>query len=338
MAVIMNNFSLLQGKAYNLCDAIPENSKKLIIIFTSFYYYVDIPADLLKLYIFLKGEIHMEFYVTSKVLKAFSTNLKQEGRTKGTIQKYMRDLYNFVKWSGHVPVSSQLVIEWRDHLSSEGYAPVTINSMLSALNKFFEFMGWQACKVKHLRIQRKIFREESRELNIIEYRRLLATAKRLGKKRLFLLMETICASGIRVSEIAAITVGAIKSGKADISLKGKIRTILLPKKLCRKLTKYAYERGIFSGPIFVSKRGQTLSRHQIWAEMKKLCCEANVQPSKVFPHNLRHLFARTFYEATHNIVLLADVLGHSRLETTRIYLISSGYDHGKQLEQLGLVI
>lgn len=279
----------------------------------------------------------MKCLIVEGNISDFSLCLESEGRAKGTIEKYKRDISKFSKFMNGKPVTPQDALGWREALFLTGYAPQTINSMLSALNRFFSFMGWQGYKVSHLRVQRKIFREQERELDIFEYRRLLDASKKLGKNRLLLLMETICSCGIRVSEVQAITVDAAQSGRAVISTKGKIRTILLPRKLCQKLQKYIKKNGIKSGPIFISKSGRSLSRHQIWAEMKAICTYAEVCPSKVFPHNLRHLFARTFYKATHDIVQLADVLGHSRLETTRIYLISTGFDHAMQLEQLGLV-
>ena len=198
-------------------------------------------------------------------------------------------------------------------------------------------MGWDDCKVKFLRIQRRMFRDQSRDLTKMEYERLLETAKNQGKTRLALLMETICATGIRVSEVKYITLEAVYRGRTDIILKGKIRTILLPKKLCRKLLKYARKQKITSGEIFCTATGHSLSRRQIWREMKALCKAADVEKSKVFPHNLRHLFAVTFYKVCKDIVKLADVLGHSSIETTRIYLLSTGTEHIHTLEKLGLL-
>ena len=216
-------------------------------------------------------------------------------------------------------------------------APATINVKLAAVNRFLVFLGWPAFRVKPLRIQRRLFRDDSRELTRAEYLRLLETARALGRERLALLMETICATGIRVSEVQNITVEAARRGKTEIALKGKIRTILLPGKLCRKLLKYARKRQIASGKIFLTKGGRGMSRGQIWAEMKALCQEAGVAASKVFPHNLRHLFARTFYKAYRDVAKLADVLGHSSLETTRIYLISTSAEHAVMLEGLHLL-
>lgn len=192
--------------------------------------------------------------------------------------------------------------------------------------------------MKHLKVQRKAFRESSRELTKEEYRRLLQTADALGKERLLLLLETICATGIRVSEVRYITYKAIQAGKAEIFLKGKVRTILIPGRLCRKLQKYANRQKITSGELFLTRSGKGLSRKQIWMEMKRLCEQAKVEPTKVFPHNLRHLFARCFYHACRDVAKLADVLGHSSIETTRIYLISTGTEHVQALNRLRLIL
>lgn len=251
--------------------------------------------------------------------------------------KYLRDVSAFARWLGGVPVTKELAAGWKEHLRSQGYAPATINSMLAAINGLFHFLGWDECRVKFLKIQRRLFRDAGRELTRPEYDRLLETARARGQERLALLMETICATGIRVSEVRYITVEAVQRGRAEISLKGKIRTILLPGKLCRKLLKYARKHKTVSGEIFLTRNGTPLSRRQIWAELKRLCKYAGVESSKVFPHNLRHLFATTFYKACKDIARLADVLGHSSIETTRIYLVTSGAEHARQMERLGLV-
>ena len=226
---------------------------------------------------------------------------------------------------------------WKAHLAQRGYAPATVNAMLSSLNGLLGYLGWDECRVKFLKIQRRAFRDQERELGRGEYVRLVEAAREVGNNRLALLLETVCATGIRVSEVRYVTVEALRRRRADISLKGKVRTILLPGKLCRKLMDYARRRGIAAGEVFVTRSGKGISRGQIWQEMKKLCGRAGVSPSKVFPHNLRHLFARTFYKASRDIVKLADVLGHSSIETTRIYLISSGETHARQMERLGLI-
>ena len=269
-------------------------------------------------------------------ITAFERYLRTEERSSGTIEKYLRDVRAFAVWLNGRIVTKETA-GWKEHLLDRHYAPVTINSMLAAINAFFRFVGWEDCRVKFLKIQRRMFREASRELSREEYDRLLSTAHTLGRDRLALLMETICASGIRVSEVRYITVEAARQGQTEIALKGKIRTILLPDKLCRKLLKYARHKKIASGEIVRTESGKSLGRRQIWAEMKQLCKYAGVAPSKVFPHNLRHLFATTFYRACRDISRLADVLGHSSIETTRIYLLTTGSEQVKQMDQLGLV-
>ena len=234
-------------------------------------------------------------------------------------------------------MTAELAAAWREYLTAQGYAPVTVNAALSALNGLFRFLGWEECRVKFLKIQRRVFREEGRELTRPEYDRLLAAARSLGRDRLALLMEAICSTGVRVSEVKYLTVEAARAGRAEVRLKGKIRTILLPGKLCRKLLKYAKTQKTVSGEIFLTRNGKSLGRRQIWAEMKRVCREAGVVPSKVFPHNLRHLFATTFYRACKDIVRLADVLGHSSIDTTRIYLMTTGEEHARLLEGLRLI-
>ena len=275
--------------------------------------------------------------ITSAALGAFARYLQSRERSAGTIEKYMRDIRAFAAFLGGAEVTRERAAAWRDDLLGRGYAPVTVNSMVAAANQFFAFLGWEDCKIKALKLQRKLFRDDRRELTREEYQRLLDAAHGLGRERLALLLETICATGIRVSEVKYITVEAAQAGRAEISLKGKLRTILLPGKLCRKLKKYARAQKTASGEIFLTRSGKSLSRRQIWAEMKRLCNAAGVAPSKVFPHNLRHLFARTFYKVCRDVVKLADVLGHSSVETTRIYLISTGAEHAEILRKLRLV-
>ena len=275
--------------------------------------------------------------LTNQQLRSFQQQLAMEERELGTIEKYMREVKKFALWQGRRKVTKETVSEWKEQLRQSGYKPETVNGKLSAVNKFLSCMGWGECCVKYLKIQRRLFRSTGRELTKDEYTRLVETAQSLGKTRLALLIETICATGIRVSEVKYITAEALRAGRADISLKGKIRTVLLPGKLCRKLQKYAKKQKITSGEVFLTRSGKGVSRRQIWAEMKALCKQARVAPSKVFPHNLRHLFARTFYRVSRDVAKLADVLGHSSIETTRIYLMSTGAEHQQQLERLGLV-
>ena len=276
--------------------------------------------------------------LTAKQIEDYGEYLHAEERSTGTVEKYLRDVGAFVRFLDGRPVTKEMAAGWKEALTAQNYAPVTINSMLAALNGLFRFLGWEECRVKFLKVQRRLFRDAGRELVRNEYDRLLEAARAQGQERLALLMETICATGIRVSEVRYITVEAVLQGKAEISLKGKIRTILLPGKLCRKLMKYANKQKIASGEIFLTRSGKRLSRKQIWAEMKAVCDLAGVAKTKVFPHNLRHLFARVFYQACRDVARLADVLGHSSIETTRIYLISTGSEHIKTLERLRLVI
>lgn len=278
-----------------------------------------------------------QYNLTMEQITAYRTWLSGEEKSAGTIEKYLRDIGAFARWLKGAPVSKDRTSEWKTHLLAQGYAPVTINSMLAALNGLFHFLGWDECRSKFLRIQRRLFREERRELTRGEYDRLLETARSLGRERLALVMETLCATGIRVSEVCYITVEAARAGRAEISLKGKIRTILIPGKLRKKLLQYAKKEKNASGAVFRTRNGKPLSRKQIWAEMKALCSQAGVAASKVFPHNLRHLFARAFYNVCRDVAKLADVLGHSSLETTRLYLISTGKEHERQLERLGFV-
>lgn len=270
-----------------------------------------------------------------KSLQEFAARLQAEDRCSGTIEKYCRDVRAFLGWLDGRGVEDAAA--WRDHLLRRGCAPATVNSMLSAVNRFLAFLGRGECRVRFLRVQRRTFRAQDRELTRAEYQKLLEAARARGQERLALLMETICSTGVRVSEVRYITVEAARNRRAEIRLKGKIRTILLPAKLCRKLLKYAEKARIFSGEIFLTRHGKSISRRQIWREMKGLCRASGVSPSKVFPHNLRHLFATVFYRSCRDIVKLADVLGHSSINTTRIYLLTTGAEHARQLEKLGLV-
>ena len=275
--------------------------------------------------------------ITKTHLDNFGARLMEEERSAATVEKYLRAVGQFAAWLDGAPVSKEAAALWKEHLLRAGCAPSTVNGKLTALDRFLVFRGWGECRVKHLKLQRRLFRDDARELTRAEYHRLTDAAHAIGRKRLALLMEAICATGIRVSEARYITVEAVAQRRAEISLKGKIRTILLPAKLCRKLEKYARKEKITSGEIFLTRGGKSLSRKQIWAEMKAVCRVAGVESSKVFPHNLRHLFARCFYQVCQDVAKLADVLGHSSIETTRIYLISTGAEHAKTLDLLRLV-
>ena len=279
----------------------------------------------------------MERTITAEQTARFAQALQAADRAPGTIENYLRHVRAFARWLGDHPLLPESAAQWRDALLEQGYTPGTVNSMIGPLNRFFQFLGWSECKAKQLRIQRQLFRENQKELTRGEYHRLLSTAQASGRERLALLMEAICATGIRVSEVQYLTVEAVRAGKAEISLKGKIRTILIPGKLRKKLLSYTKRKNTASGPVFRTRSGCPISRKQIWAEMKSLCKKAGVAASKVFPHNLRHLFARVFYQASRDVAKLADVLGHSSIETTRIYLISTGREHERTLNRLGLV-
>jgi len=277
-----------------------------------------------------------EHRLTTEQITAYGHSLRREEHAPGTIEKYLRDVRAFAAWLDGRAATQELAAEWKGHLLSTGHAPGTVNSMLAALNGLFRFLGWDI-RVKFLKVQRRLFRDQSRELTREEFDLLVSTAKGSGKERLALLMEAVCATGVRVSEVRYLTVEAARAGRAEISLKGKIRVILLTNKLCRKLLKYARKNKIASGEIFITRSGKSIGRRQIWAEMKALCRAAGVNPRKVYPHNLRHLFARIFYKSCKDIAQLADVLGHSSIETTRIYLVATGAEHTRQLERLRLV-
>lgn len=279
-----------------------------------------------------------EYRLTEEKIGEFEKYLKGEECADATVEKYLRNVRLFAAWLGGEAVTKEAVGEWKVCLHKEKYAHSTINSKLASLNRFFAFAGLEGCRVKYFHVQRRMFRDDSRDLTQMEYRRLLGAARLSGEKRLELAIETIGATGIRVGELGYITVESARMGRATVELKGKVRVILLPGKLCRKLLKYAKGQRITSGKIFLTKNGKGLSRRQIWREMKRLCVLAGMEASKVFPHNLRHLFATTFYRVYGDIVKLADVLGHSSIETTRIYLITTGKEHARQIDRLGLVM
>ena len=279
-----------------------------------------------------------EHKLTPPQIQAFARHLLLEEKSAATMEKYLRDIRAFACWLGDREICKELTAEWKACLAEQGYAPASINAMLSALNSLLAYLDLNDCRVKFLKIQRRLFRDAGRELTKSDYQSLLDAACRLGRERLGLLVETIGATGIRVSEVRYITVEAVRQGKAEVSLKGKIRVILLPGKLCRKLLKYAQKQKTASGAIFRTKSGKELGRRQIWAEMKRLCGHAGVDPRKVFPHNLRHLFAKCFYEQEKDLAHLADLLGHSSIETTRIYVAVSARAHEQILEKMRLIV
>lgn len=275
--------------------------------------------------------------LTAERIEQFIQSLVRAERAAGTVEKYRRDLKGFSAWLEGRSVTAETSAGWKAYLLSSGLAPATVNAKLSALNSLLKFWGWEDCRVRFLKLQRRAFRNQNRELSREEYQRLLDAARETGRERLELLLETICATGIRVSEVRYITVEAARAGQADVDLKGKVRTLLLPGKLCRKLLKFAKKQKTSSGEIFVTKYGSGISRRQIWREMKDLCETAGVESTKVFPHNLRHLFATVFYRACRDIVKLADILGHSSINTTRIYLQTTGAEHVRLMNRLRLV-
>ena len=279
----------------------------------------------------------MENRMTTEQIERFRAKLIEEERSEATIAKYLRDVKAFDSFVGGKAVTKEIVMQYKAYLKKR-YKPASVNSMLAALHRFFREMGWFECIVKTLKIQREAFRSQERELHKDEYFRLLAAAKQKGDIRLYLLMQTICATGIRVSELPSITVEAVRAGRAIVSLKGKTRTVLLPAALRRELRRYIREKRIKSGSIFVTRTGKPMDRSNILHAMKALCDMAGVDRKKVFPHNLRHLFACLFYQKEKDISRLADLLGHSNINTTRIYTCVSGDEQQRQIDRLGLVI
>lgn len=270
-------------------------------------------------------------------LTAFCAWLRAEEKSEATAQKYRREAARFAAWLDGRDADRDLVCGYKEALAGER-TPAGVNGAVAALNCLFGFLGAPECRLKAVRVQRRIFRDEDRELTQAEYRRLLAAARGKQNERLLLVMEAICATGIRVSELQFFTVEAVRLGRVEVTNKGKTRTVFLPGKLQKVLLKYARSRRIAAGPVFVTRNGRPLDRSNIWHEMKSLCREAGVAEGKVFPHNLRHLFARTFYGLEKDIVRLADILGHSNVNTTRIYTMESGETHRRLLEKMKLVI
>lgn len=275
--------------------------------------------------------------ITRKILSSFQKYLLEDEKASATVEKYLRDAMAFQAYVGDDGIAKDTVIAYKTALAENGYAPRSINSMLASLHKLFDFLGWSDCKVRTVRLQQQVFCSESRELTKAEYERLCRTAKRKHNERLCLILQTLCGTGLRVSELPFITVEAVRRGEATVSLKGKTRNVFLVRELQKKLLQYISAQGITGGMVFVTRTGKPVNRTNIWREMKNLCAEAEVNPEKVFPHNLRHLFARVFYSIEKDIAKLADLLGHSSIETTRIYIISSGREHRKLLETMRLV-
>ena len=276
---------------------------------------------------------------TQQAIESYRRWLIGMERSRGTISQYLRDiqsLYLFLPEGQEL--SREQVQLWKASLAEKGLAPSTINAALTAVNGFFRFMHWEELTVRLLRRQKQLFRDNERELTRKEYMRLVQTAARQGKNRLSLIMQSICATGIRISELRFLTVEALHTGRAMVDCKGKNRVVLIPNELKRMLMRYVKEKGILSGPVFVTKKGRPVDRSNVWHEMKKLCQQAGVNAKKVFPHNLRHLFAVTFYRQQKDLAKLADILGHSSIETTRIYAMESGAEHQRMINALHLTL
>lgn len=277
-----------------------------------------------------------QIILSQRHVDLFRAYLEQEEKSIATIEKYERDILKFLQFAADRVITKELVIAYKHYLQEKKYAVRSINSMLAGLNGFLQFWGLHECKVKQLKLQREAFCPEEKELSRDEYLRLLEAAR--SKPWLYLLIQTICATGIRISELQYFTVERVRTGTVVVSCKGKLRTVFLPGKLRKMLMKYALAQNIQEGSIFVTKTGAVLDRSYIWSQMKKLCSYAKINPSKVFPHNLRKLFARSFYNVEKDLAKLADILGHSSIETTRIYIMTSGTEHRKKIEQLKLVL
>lgn len=277
-----------------------------------------------------------EHILKKEDLQIFYKHLVLEEKSTATVEKYLRDARAFLVFAGQRNVTKELVVSYKCGLIEKGYAVRSVNSMLASLNSLFDFLGWSDCRVKTLKTQHQTYCAEEKELTKAEYLRLLQAAER--RPQLRMIMETICGTGIRVSELRYFTVEAVRHGEITVRCKSKIRIILLPGKLRKKLLTYASKNGIPSGAIFITRNGKPLNRSNIWAQMKSLCEKANVKSSKVFPHNLRKLFARTFYGLEKDIAKLADILGHSSIDTTRIYIMTTGTEHRRKLDRLGLVV
>lgn len=271
-----------------------------------------------------------------KNMSVFRQYLVYGEKATATIEKYLRDLKVFLQWKGEKILDKELTLQYKIYLM-QNYQPTSVNSILSSLNSYFTFLERHDCKVKTLRIQKKIFTSEDTELTKKEYNRLLDAAWKKKKKRLYYLLQTMSSTGIRISELRAITIEAIQRGQANIHCKGKMRLVILPKMLCHMLGQYCREEKIKSGAVFITKSGKNLDRSNIWHELKKLSQIAGVAKEKVFPHNFRHLFARTYYAQQRDVVRLADILGHANINTTRIYTMESGKVHQRQLQQMGLL-
>ncbi len=275
--------------------------------------------------------------ITENIISSFEKHLSEQEKSPSTIEKYIRDVRAFLVFTKNPEITKETVIAYKKSLQ-ENYAVRSVNSMLASVNSLFSFLSWHDLRVKSLKLQQQVFCPEEKELTRAEYSRLCMTAKHKHNERLNLILQTICGTGIRVSELQYITVEAVRRGEAVVNCKAKTRSVFIVKELKQKLLRYAAEQNIKNGMIFVTRTGKPISRTNIWREMKALCKEANVNPQKVFPHNLRHLFARVFYGIEKDIAKLADILGHSSINTTRIYIISTGTEHRKKMENMRLIM
>ena len=275
--------------------------------------------------------------VTAALIERYLKHLREQERSAATLQKYAHDLKELCAYLQDAQLTKAALIAWKEQLIGK-YAPATVNSMLTAANGYLRFYGWGNLTVKQLKVQKSLFADESKELTREEYAHLVQAAQRKDNERLALVIQTICATGIRVSELRFITVEAVQTGRTEISNKGKRRLVFLPEKLRKLLRSYARKQKKTAGAVFTTRTGKPLDRSNIWRDMKALCESAGVAPEKVFPHSLRHLFARTFYSLEKDLSRLADILGHSSIVTTRIYTAESGALHARQMGRLGLVI
>ena len=271
--------------------------------------------------------------LTEAVIAAYATHLQREERSSRTIEKYTGILRALAKYACDRTIDQDLLVQWKAELLAR-YKAATVNAMIAAVNGFCAFQNWKDCHLRAVKVQQKTYRNENKEMTENDYNALVAAAKKTGQLRLQLLMETLSATGIRISELQFITVEAIRQGAAIVSCKGKQRTVWLPRDLCKQLFKFAKRSGIKTGPVFVTKHGNPMDRSNIWHMLKRLCAAAGVETSKVFPHNFRRLFAVTYYEKYKDLAKLADLLGHSKINTTKIYIMESGQTHREQLEKL----
>ncbi len=275
--------------------------------------------------------------IPEKMIGDFEVMLTEDEKSKNTIEKYMRDIRCFASFVSCRALDKALILEYKARLK-ENFALSSANSMIAAINSFLKFADRGDLCVKQFKIQKSTYCSEEKELSKAEYASLVRTAEQKKNERLSLVIQTICGTGIRVGELEFITIEAAKRGEATVSCKGKTRTVFIVSALRKKLLRYAKNHRIISGKIFITRSGKALNRSNIWQEMKSLCRQAGVNPNKVFPHNLRHLFARTFYGIEKDIAKLADILGHSSINTTRIYIITTGAEHRKRLENMRLII